>query len=159
MKNSKARLAWRTLSNVLSAFYSRLGDAWVGGWGGFSISSYYSRCHFLKPLCLCFVWVRRKNSFNVLMWECKAFKGYRNCWSLLLNVSLLSAGAFKRLYWLQTQTRWIFHPFLKGLFFSAFFSGFLLWSTVARCCFWFWIWCGRLEVSSLFLLPSFFHKS
>lgn len=37
----------------------------MGGWGGFCISSYYSRCHFLNPLCLCFVRVRRKNCFNV----------------------------------------------------------------------------------------------
>lgn len=117
-------------------------EGW-GGRGGFRISSYYSRCHFLNFLCLCFVRVRRKKCFNVLdLRECKAFKGYRNRWSLLLNVSSLSAGAFKWLHWLQTQSRWIFHPFLKGLFFSAFFSGFLLWSTVARCCFWFWIWCG-----------------
>lgn len=88
----------------------------VGGRGGFRISSYYSRCHFLNFLCLCFVRVRRKKCFNVLdLRECKAFKGYRNRWSLLLNVSSLSAGAFKRLHWLQTQSRWIFHPFLKGL--------------------------------------------
>lgn len=87
--------------------------------------------------------------------EHKAFKGYHNCWSLLLNMSSLSAGAFECFHWLQTQTGWKFHPFLNGLFFSAFCLRFLLWSTVACCCFWFWIWCGRPEVSSIFLHLSY----
>lgn len=52
------------------------------------------------------------------------FEGEQGLWrslGLLLNGSPLSAGALKRLHW---QTRWIFYPFQKGLFFSVFFSGF-----------------------------------